>query len=373
MKMRFLQITFAVLFLALGSCSTPLPDKTVPPIITMAATKEMPSLNTAIPLPAASPTSQPAAEKTSALTLESNFVNSHIDQKYAPIGHNFPRIAGSTSTEPLWMEIICSMYAVYCRWQDHDIQPELHDNLRDQLYSFVWSHFAARGTHQAYTALISGTADIILVARAPSPDELAFAHTKGITLDVRPVALDAFVFLVNSQNTVDNLSLEQIRGIYSGKITNWKQIGGADGKIQAYQRDENSGSQELMETLVMKSTPVISAPEMILYTMEGPFTTIGGFPPAGDYAKADVQGIGYSVYFYTKNMVNTDNIETIGVNGVEPTSATIADQSYPLTAEVYVVVRATSPSNSPEVLLRDWLLTADGQNTVYWSGYVPIK
>ncbi len=231
-----------------------------------------------------------------------------------------------------------------------------------------------QGTHEAYLALINGDADIILVARAPSRDELTAAQTKNVGFDVRPIALDAFVFIVNSQNTVDNLSLKQLRQIYSGKITNWKQVGGKDEEIHPYQREENSGSQELMNTLVMSGTPMIDAPEMIAWTMAGPFNAIGA-PPylESPEEKGDAAGIGYSVYYYSKYMVTNDDVEFIGVNGVEPTSRTIRDRTYPLTTEVYAVVRKDLSPEDAAMQLRNWLLTSDGQYTIELSGYVAIQ
>jgi phosphate transport system substrate-binding protein len=234
-------------------------------------------------------------------------------------------------------------------------------------------HAHLNGTHEAYLALINGDADIILVARAPSQDELNDAQAKDVAFDVQPIALDAFVFIVNSQNTVDNLSLEQLRQIYSARITNWKQVGGKDQEIHAYQREENSGSQELMSTLVMSGTPMIDAPEMIAYTMQGPFNAIGA-PPYLELPgeKGDVAGIGYSVYYYAKYMVTNDDVEFIGVNGVEPTSTTIRDRTYPLTTEVYAVVRKGLPPEDTAIQLRNWLLSSAGKLTIEYSGYVAI-
>ena len=93
------------------------------------------------------------------------------------------------------------------------------------------------------------------VAPAESPDGLALARTQSVHLDVVPVALDAFVFLANTENPVRNLATSQIRDIYAGKIEDWKVVGGLKRGITAYQREENSGSQQLMRDLVMKDVP----------------------------------------------------------------------------------------------------------------------
>lgn len=359
--------------LFLIGCASSSPVKTVLPSDTLAPTKT----RTATSKPTQTPQS---TEDHSYYKIDPTetpvFDYSHyeIDPDLTAIAHDFPVVASSTSAEPLWVKVICRVFNVYCPRKETEIWPEWSDKNHDELTRFILDHAHVQGTHEAYLALINGDADIILVARAPSRDELNAAQTKHVDFDVQPVALDAFVFIVNSQNTVDDLLLEQLRQIYSGKITNWKQVGGKDEEIHPYQREENSGSQELMNTLVMSGTPMIDAPEMIAWTMAGPFNAIGS-PPylESPEEKGDAAGIGYSVYYYSKYMVTNDDVEFIGVNGVEPTSRTIRDRTYPLTTEVYVVVRKDTPIKDTARQLRDWLLTSDGQYTIESSGYVAIQ
>jgi phosphate transport system substrate-binding protein len=210
--------------------------------------------------------------------------------------------------------------------------------------------------------LIKGDTDVILVARLPSDDEIKSAQLRGVTLNVQPVALDAFVILVNVENEVDNLSLDNIRDIYTGKITQWSDVGGGDGVIQPYQRNRNSGSQELMEKLVMQGTQMIDAPDMIVEGMMGPFNALS----------SDTLGIGYSVYFYAEHMFTSETVVLIAVDGVAPTSETIGKNTYPLTTEVYIVIREDTPEDSTARLFRDWLLSEEGQEVVAGSGYVPL-
>jgi phosphate transport system substrate-binding protein len=167
---------------------------------------------------------------------------------------------------------------------------------------------------------------------------------------------------VHKDNPVSSLTLEQIRRIYAGEITDWSELGGV-GRINAYQRDRNSGSQELMEELVMKGTPMSDAPNMILPSMMGPINAIHDDP----------LGIGYSVFYYATFMLPDENIILLGVGGVVPTSETITSSSYPLVTEVYAVVRGDTPPDSSAVMLRDWFLTDAGRETVKESGYVPIR
>ena len=166
--------------------------------------------------------------------------------------------------------------------------------------------------------------------------------------------------MVNASNPVKDLTLDQIRGIYTGEITNWSQVGGPDLAIQPYQRDPTSGSQELMVDLVMGEVPMVEAPDMVLFSMSAPFTALG----------RDAAGIGYSVFFYAEYMGPEEAAEMIGVEGVLPTAASIASGEYPLVTEVYAVVRSGETGSARAFF--DWLTTDEGQQAVTGTGYVPL-
>ena len=270
----------------------------------------------------------------------------------------FPRIDGSTSAAPLGAAIICAMMEVPCEWfgfvdGNRYLMPDLTD------YQGDFPGFGHQGTHSAYLNLIDGTADLILVARAPSTEEMKLAEISAVSFDIRPVALDAFVFMVNENNPVNGLSEEEIQGIYSGKLADWEQVGGPDGQINPYQRNDQSGSQQLMESLVMRGLPMIDAPDLVLLKMIAPFYAIS----------EDPKGIGYSVFYYEENMAPNENIKLIAVDGVQPDLESIQTRRYPYTSEVFAVLRADSIPSSLEVRLRDWLLTPSGQELVAQSGY----
>jgi phosphate transport system substrate-binding protein len=296
----------------------------------------------------------------------------------AVIAADYPRVDGSTSTLPLQRVIASVIYDVPWLWSASDVTNEVFtgftlDQTSDPRIVAATARinaFIHSGTHESYVSLIEHRSDLILVARAPSKDELTLAMSSSVELDVQPVALDAFVFLANKANPIVSLTLDELRSIYTGSITDWSALGvqGPLGDqvsttINPYTRNPNSGSQELMEQFVMQGETMINAPDMEYFTMVGPLNAVNDDP----------SGIGYSVYYYASFIQYAPNIKMVQVEGVTPTSATIADQSYPLTAEVYVVVRTDEISDSTAVLLRDWLLTPEGQAAVAASGYVPIE
>ena len=132
----------------------------------------------------------------------------------------------------------------------------------------------------------------LLVVTEPSEEELKLAEEKDVELEVIPVVKEGFVFYVNSQNPVKSLTLEQVQDIYTGKITNWKEVGGKDSKIKAYQRPENSGSQTGMYSLVMKNKEIMEAPkEDLIETMFEIVNLVSNY----DNGEAS---IGYSYYYY---------------------------------------------------------------------------
>ena len=167
--------------------------------------------------------------------------------------------------------------------------------------------------------------------------------------------------MVNYENPLEDLTLKRIRAIYTGEITQWSELVKTVGEIHTYQRNRNSGSQELMEKLVMRGAPMLESPDMILLSMMGPINAIS----------EDPLGIGYSVYFYAAFMYPHERIKMIAIDGVPPTSTNIADRSYPLTTEVYAVIRSDASQQSMARLFWDWLLTDEGKEAIAASGYVP--
>ena len=294
---------------------------------------------------------------------------------------NYPRVDGSTTTAPLARLLACDLLNVPCVWSapasaniERTYVPDPNAAVPSQTASAI-TGIKFSTTHNAYVNLIDGKTDVLLEARVPSPDELAEAKAKGVELETHAFALDAFVFLVNTNNATQNMPLATLRDIYAGKITTWSgagiDVGDPKAQIRAYQREPNSGSQELMKSMVMGTTPMVDAPEMVVQTMVGPYNAIGGNPVTGD--GGDRLGLGFSVYYYAAVMFSNPQVKMIGVDGVNPTSATISARTYPLTAEVYVVTRKDAAAGSPALEYRDWLLSSDGQRVVMESGYVPVS
>ena len=221
-------------------------------------------------------------------------------------------------------------------------------------------------TDPAYTKLINNEADLIVVTE-PSEDELKRASDANVELEVTKVVNEGFVFFVNKDNEIDSLTFDQIKQIYTGEITNWKELGGKDAEIIAYQRPENSGSQTGLYSLVMKGTPVkIPTPkESVNLSMAGIIEYVSNYENGLD-------SIGYGYYYYANEMYYNDNIKYLGINGVKPTYETIKDESYPILTAYYIVTRKNE-TNENVLKLKEDMLSKRGQEVATKAGYVPCK
>ena len=221
-------------------------------------------------------------------------------------------------------------------------------------------------THPGYVKLINNETDLIVVTE-PSEEELALAHEKGIELEVTKVVNEGFVFFVNKQNKVNNVTLDQIRKIYTGEITNWRELGGDDKEIIAYQRPVNSGSQTGLISLVMKDLElkIPTVKESVNLTMAGIVDYVA------DYENG-IDAIGYSYYYYANEMYYNDHLKYLGINGVIPNYETIQDGSYPILTAYYIVTRK-GETNKNVLKLKNDMLSTRGQKIASEAGYVPIK
>ncbi|MBQ9681907.1 MAG: substrate-binding domain-containing protein [Neisseriaceae bacterium] len=247
---------------------------------------------------------------------------------------DLPKIDGAAALFPVFSAFVYSLY------------PENSVEMQNKEFTSS-SALQYRNTRGAYKAIVDGDVDIIMVAR-PSKEQLQYAESHGVELKFVPIGYDAFVFLVNKNNPVDNVSLQEIEHIYTGKIKNWKEVGGDNRFIQALTRNQGSGSQTKM-LKVMNN-------KKIKKTIRGYF----GSP------------IGFSFRYYVEGLVGNGKVKMLSINGAYPDKNNIANGKYPLVGEI-VLVYAANNSNPNIQKLIDWAVSEDGQKIVEQSGYVPLK
>lgn len=220
-------------------------------------------------------------------------------------------------------------------------------------------------THPAYIKLINNETDLIVVTE-PSEEELALAAEKGIELEVTKVVNEGFAFFVNKNNPVSNVSFDDIVKIYTGEITNWKDLGGNDAEIIAYQRPENSGSQTGLYNLVLKGKEVKipTIKESVTLSMAGIVDYVASYDNA-------IDAIGYGFYYYVNTMYYNDQLKYLAIDGVAPTYNTIQDETYPILS-AYCIVTRKGDENENVALLKKAMLSRRGQYVASEAGYVPV-
>ncbi len=299
----------------------------------------------------------------------------------------YPTVDGSTSARPIGRALFLEMFGVPWSRVTREASSLLSappvDKIEatgtlDGTLAQAWHRIANHtGTGDAYLRLIRGEGDpaapsLILECRLPSVDERRElrAVPANLELDCTPIAADAFVFIVREDCPVDGLTLDQVRGIYSGRITNWQEVGGTDEAILAITRNRNSGSQETMRHLVMCGRDTLTMSERIAGELE-PATDM--FGPFGLLHREYGQGIAYTFYTYWEHMAKRRKTKCLAIEGVAPNAETIASGEYPLRTPVWAVIRTTEPADSPARRLRDWLLNKDPQRIIEQVGYVPYR
>lgn len=220
-------------------------------------------------------------------------------------------------------------------------------------------------TSRAYEKIVDGDADIIF-AGGPSKEQEEYAVEKGVKLEYVPIGREAFVFFVHPKNPVNDLSLDQIRDIYSGKTTNWRQLGvKGPGKIQAFQREPGSGSQTAMVRFVMRDLPLMKPDK------EKVSDGMGGIVDQVSEYRNNRGAIGYSFRFYTTELMSGFKVKLLSINGVAPTVENIENGQYPLASEFFAVVRSDASDNTRALL--SWICGPQGQELIRKTGYTPLK
>lgn len=218
-------------------------------------------------------------------------------------------------------------------------------------------------TTQSYLDLLSNWETDLVIAYEPGED--VKQHMSEMM--IKPIGRDALVFLANEKNPVKSLSGQQVTGIYSGELTSWKELGGGDRSIKAFARPENSGSQNLMEKLVMKGKPMAEGPkDFVVSEMGELLEKVSAYDNTGD-------ALGYSVYYYVNHMYQKPELRFMAIDGVMPSNDTIRDKSYPYVSDFYAAIRKNEPKDSKAYQLFEWLTSENGQALVNGLGYVGIS
>lgn len=258
---------------------------------------------------------------------------------------DLPVLDGAAALVPVYAAVIDSVYPEGCVTYEGGVFSD------DNFYGENFAEDSAmqyKNTVRGYKAIVDGDTDILFCA-SPSDEQKRYAEEKGVELVYVPIGLEGFVFFVNKNNPVDNLTAEQIRKIYACEYTNWSEVGGANRVINPTTRLEGSGSQTAFLAFMGERD----------IGRKSPFAITGA-------------SIGFSFRYYMEGIVENDAVKMLSLNGVYPSAENIRDRSYPIVAQFYAIYRADNENENIPLLI-DWLLSDEGQSLIEQSGYVRIK
>lgn len=228
---------------------------------------------------------------------------------------------------------------------------------------YIWEFVDTTGSDRTFQMLNRGNADLIF-GGAPSEAQLEVAQKAGIQYEMTPFGREAFVFFVNKENPINNLSSEQIRGIYSGKIKDWKEIGAPESEeIIAFQRNKGSGSQTMLEK-IMAGTPI--APPIEERVSDGMGTIL---TQTAEYRNKN-SAIGFSFRFYTLEMMRNDKLKLLSIDGIAPTKENIENGTYPFIADFYMISAKPRSENTKKIV--EFMFSPAGQEIIEKTGYIPL-
>lgn len=208
------------------------------------------------------------------------------------------------------------------------------------------------GSSAGIEAVSNGTAEIATSSRGLNAEE------EKLGLTTIPVAHDGIAVIVNPDNPVQNLSTQQLRDIYAGKISNWSEVGGEDLPIQLVNRDEASGTREAFKSIVMDGVP-----------FDRRAAVLSGTGQVRDVVSRTRGAIGYISMGFVESDYAQTQVRAISVDNVKPVEATVANGSYPISRDLYFFTKG-EPADEARGYI-DYVLSEDMDEQIREAGFIP--
>ncbi|MHB9112321.1 MAG: phosphate ABC transporter substrate-binding protein [Thermoleophilia bacterium] len=223
------------------------------------------------------------------------------------------------------------------------------------------------GSGTGITAIINGTTDIANSSREMKQKEKDDAKAKGIEVVENKVALDGIAVVVNKDNKVSELSVDQLADIFSGKITDWKNVGGDPGQIVILSRESNSGTHVFFKEHILNKGKSDGKAEYASSALLLPSSQA-----IVDEVKQNPKGIGYVGLGYVSSDIKALKVKKDAASaGVTPTAASVQDGSYPVSRPLYMYTKQGASQTVQDYLT--WITGPDGQKVVEQLEFVPLK
>jgi phosphate transport system substrate-binding protein len=216
------------------------------------------------------------------------------------------------------------------------------------------------GSGVGITALINGTTDICNASRPMKQTEIEKLKARYNTLGVEiPCAKDGITIFLNEANKVSELTLDQLSDIYTGKIRNWKDLGGNDAEIRLYGRENSSGTYTYFHDEVVKADYAANT------------QSLPGTAAVVNAVKKDINGIGYGGAAYAVGVKHAKVKKDSNSTAYLPTTESIKKDEYPISRYLYMYLRNRPTGETKKYI--DWILSSEGQMVVTEVGYFPVK
>jgi len=206
------------------------------------------------------------------------------------------------------------------------------------------------GSSAGITNTIDGTSQIGMSSRDLKDEE------KSEGLEEYQIAIDGIAVITNTANEVKDLTIEQVKDIYTGKITNWKEVGGKDADIVVVSREDGSGTRDGFQEIVGFESEELTGDAQISDGSGNIKTTVQG----------NENAIGYISFGYLD-----DSINSVKIGGVEPTEENVYNDSYPISRPFLLVTKGEATDDAKAFI--DYILSDDGQNTIKEEGFMSVN
>jgi phosphate transport system substrate-binding protein len=210
------------------------------------------------------------------------------------------------------------------------------------------------GSGNGAKSLINAACDVATMSRPMKNSEIKAARDAGVLPIEHIIAMDGIAVVVHPSNPLANITIEQLRDIYTGKIRNWKALGGPDQPIVVISRDTNSGTYETFETLVMNREKL---GEKVEY--------VGSNGAVRQRVMSTPAAIGYV------GLAFTDGVKALTVNGVEASAQTVANNKYPISRPLYMYTNGRPKQGTPLCDFVNLSATPEGRKIIEEKGFVP--
>lgn len=223
------------------------------------------------------------------------------------------------------------------------------------------------GSGTGIASLISGTCDIAMSSREVKEKEINLAKQKGIDPFEIKIALDGLAVVVNPQNPVGKLTMDQLAGIFTGKITNWKEVGGLNQKIVILSREVNSGTHVYFKEHVLRKNDPNAKEEFAPTALLLPSSQAIADEVANNPVAIGYYGMGYISVRQKPVSIAKDEI----LEFVAPTIENVLNGKYPISRPLFLYT-----NGPPQGLIKkfiDFTLSKDGQDIILKTDFVPIK